>query len=205
MDHEPGRRLRALAGFSVRRAPWVLLFWVVLVAGLNLAVPQLESVISRDSTPVIPIDAPASRALAEMDDEFGNGRSSSYVVIVAVRPTGLTSVDRAYLRRLAGQLRANPDVTFVQDIRDPRLLKALTSADGEASYFQVGVPVHRRPDLDPPGQATSATRSPRRCRTDSRSRDRATATITDMAVEVEHSIVRITVVTVRPDRRSSCC
>ncbi|WP_232681970.1 MMPL family transporter, partial [Nocardioides sp. R-C-SC26] len=101
-----------------RRAGWVLAAWLLVTGVLNTAVPQLEEVVAKDSTPVVPLDAPSAVATDLMDPAFGSGRSTSFLVVVAERTGGLTADDKRYLRRLVPQLRADPDdVTFVQDIR----------------------------------------------------------------------------------------
>ena len=186
------RRIRAV------RHVLVVCGWLLLVGALNLALPQLETVIADDSTPVVPVEAESVQALAAMDREFGNGKSTSVVFVVVERDSGLRAADRRYLQRLVPRLRADPDVSFVQDVRRrPALLDALTSRDGQAAYLQVGIPGATgaptsisqiegvreivRSDL-PPGLEVAVTGP--------------AATIADMSTEVEHSLVRITVITV---------
>jgi len=193
------RRVSSLAGFAARRAGWVVLAWVALAAVLNVVVPQIEEVAARDSTPVVPQDAPSIVAVDEMDKAFGNGGSKSFVVIVMERDGGLTRADQRYAGRLAAVLTEDEDnVSFVQDVRKhPELLKPLTSEDGEARYLLVGItgqtgaPSSIRQvtavrdvvdDLAPKGLVTEVTGP--------------TATITDLATETEHSVVLITAVSV---------
>lgn len=186
------------AGFTIRRAPFVIGAWVLVVLSLNVLVPQLEEVVAKDSTPFVPATAPSLEAVTAMDREFGNGRSRSFVAVVAERPGGLQPADRRYVAALAGRLATDDEnVSYVQDISSAQVRKSLTSADGEATYFQVGLPSytgvpssvaqveaireaadHGRPD----GLEVVVTG--------------ASATVTDMVVEVESSILLITLVTV---------
>lgn len=192
-------RVSGLARFSAARAGWVVLAWVALAAALNVFVPQLEEVAARDSSPVVPEHAPSIVAVAEMDEAFGNGGSQSFVVIAMEREGGLVPADTRYAARLAKVLTQDEDnVSFVQDVRKhPELLDPLTSADGEARYLLVGItgqtgaPSSIRQvtavrevvdDLAPEGLTTEVTGP--------------TATITDLATETEHSVLRITIVSI---------
>jgi len=187
----------SLADRVVRRSGWVVLFWLVAIAGLNVAVPQIEAVIAQDPSSFVPEDAPSMAAFAEMDRLFGSGDSRSVVFAVAERDGGLTSADKQWLRDLAVRLGKDERVSQVPDLSQPGLLKALGSRDGEAAYLQVGLPgftgsppaaeqlafvreavAQRRPD----GLAVAVTGPP--------------ATIAEMQHEIEHSILRITIVTV---------
>lgn len=193
-DRAP-RVARAVVG----RAGWVVLAWFALTAVLNVAVPQIEEVAARDSSPVVPVDAPSIAAVEVMDEEFGSGTSQSFVVLAMEREGGLQPVDRRFAGDLADELRSDEEnVSFVQDVRArPELLEALTSRDGEARYLLVGI--------------TGQTGAPSSIRQVTAVRDVVastapagletavtgpTATITDLAVETEHSIVTITVVTI---------
>ena len=115
------------------------------------------------------------------------------------RDGGLVPADKRYAGRLAAVLtRDDENVSFVQDIRkNPELLSALTSEDGEARYLLVGItgqtgaPSSIRQvtavravaaDLAPDGLEVAVTGP--------------TATITDLATETEHSVVRITIVSI---------
>src|ERR687884_248226 len=96
--------LARLARFSIARAPWMIGAWLLFVLAVNVLVPQLETVVARDSTPFVPTTAPSLRAVKAMDDTFGNGRSRSFISVVAERDTGLTDADRAYITGLAARL-----------------------------------------------------------------------------------------------------
>jgi RND superfamily putative drug exporter len=131
-----------LSVFVVRNARAVIVTWILLVAGLNVAIPQLEEVVANDSTSFIPLDAPAVVGLARMDDQFGNGKSESFIQVVGQRDGGLTDADWKYFYDLRPRLQADVEhVSFVQDIETRKDVRdALTSEDGEAVYVTVGIP-----------------------------------------------------------------
>lgn len=194
-NRRPARWARA----CVDRAPLVVVAWLIAIALLNVVVPQLGTVVARDSTPIVPADVPSSKTTVAMDKAFGNGRSDSFVFVVVEREGGLTTNDLDYVHELAPTLRADTaHVSFVQDIsKDPELLKALRSEDGEAVYLQVGLPgatgaptaleqveaVHKIAHRGAPdGLRVEVTGG--------------SATIADMAANVESSIFTITMATV---------
>lgn len=131
-----------VSSFSVRRAVFVVVAWIAIVVGLNVAIPQLEVVVANDSTSFVPLDAPAVVGLEKMDDQFGDGKSASFVQVVGRRAGGLNEADHQYFEQLAPRLKADSkNVTFVQDIvTDQDVRDAVTSDDGEAIYLTVGIP-----------------------------------------------------------------
>ncbi len=189
--------LARLATFTIRRAPFVIGGWLLFVVAVNVFVPQIETIVAKDSTPFVPESAPSLRAVKTMDETFGNGRSRSFIVLAAEREGGLTGADKRYVVRLSDRLRDDREhVTYVQDLSEPTLRDALTSKDGEAIYFQIGLAgytgaptsvgqveaVRDQAEVDrPPGLEVAVTG--------------ASATITDMVMEIESSIVKITAVT----------
>jgi RND superfamily putative drug exporter len=193
------RRVSGLAGLAARRAVWVVVAWLALAGALNVFVPQIEEVAAKDSTAVVPEKAPSIVAVDEMGKAFGNGGANSFVVIAMERDGGLAPTDEPYAARLARVLtKDDENVTFVQDIRkDPELLSALTSEDGEARYLLVGITgvtgapssIHQvtavrdvAAELAPDGLDVAVTGP--------------TATIVDLATETEHSVIRITIVSI---------
>lgn len=140
MAHAPGRVVSAIASFATRRAPLVVLGWLLIAAAVNVLQPQLEAVVAKDSTPILPADASSSVSLQRMDQEFGNGRSTSFLFVVMAHDGGLNDADRSYARGLVARLRSTPEVTFVQDVATrPDLMRALTSRDRQAMYLQIGI------------------------------------------------------------------
>jgi RND superfamily putative drug exporter len=186
----------SLSSYVVRNARAVVLAWIAIVAVLNIAIPQIETVVQNDSTSFVPLDAPAVVGLQRMDDEFGNGKSSSFVQVVAYREGGLTAADKQYMRDLVPRLRADKkNVTFVQNLEKKDVRKALTSDDREVMYLPVGIPGATgapaanaqidsvRHDIQagkPEGLTTEVTGT--------------SATIRDMVHEIESSLGKVTMV-----------
>lgn len=189
--------LARLARFTIARARWMIGGWLLFVVLVNVLVPQIESVVAEDSTPFVPESAPSLRAVKAMDTTFGNGKSRSFIVLVAAREGGLTAADRRYVVALSDRLRADKEhVTYVQDIGSPTLRKALESKDGEATYFQIGLAGYTGAPTSV-GQVEAVRDDAEIGRPDGLDVKvtGASATITDMVVNVERSIVTITAVT----------
>ncbi|MBO0842472.1 MAG: MMPL family transporter, partial [Nocardioides sp.] len=183
---------------GVRAVAAVMLGWLAVIAGVNLAVPQLESVIADSSTPFVPREAGSMQAFAQMDRAFGTHGSKSTVFVVAERKGGLTSADRRYLGDLAPRLGRSRDVSYVQDVRgNAELLDSLTSKDRKAAYVQVGMPG----DVGAPAsiaqlQRVRALVGEQRPAGLTVQVTGPAATIADMAVALDRSMVRVTIVTV---------
>lgn len=190
--------MRALASLSVRRAPFVVLLWLAIIAGLNIGVPQLEAVIAKDTTAFVPEDAPSIAAYSHMDQAFGTGETKAVVFVAGEREGGLTAADRAWFTALSGRIAAAEDeVTTTTDLTRNGVWEALVSKDGEAVYLQVGLPsdvgtptasqeIHEVREVvatDVPAGLSVAVTGP-------------AATITDTQDTIEHDIAKITVVTV---------
>lgn len=186
------------ARFVSRRAAWVVLAWVALTVVMNLAVPQLEVIAGQDSSPMVPDDAPSMIAVEAMDRAFANGGSESFIVVAMERTEGLKAEDQAYAESLATRLKEDEDdVAFVQDLSNPAIRRAVTSEDGQARYVLVGI--------------TGATGAPSALQQVGAVREIAgrdvpeglevavtgpTATVVDLTNETEHSVLRITIVTI---------
>ncbi|MET3962746.1 RND superfamily putative drug exporter [Marmoricola sp. OAE513] len=189
--------LARLARFTIAKAPWMIGGWLLFVIAVNVLVPQLEVVVAKDSTPFVPDTAPSLRAVKDMDATFGNGKSRSFIVVVAERKGGLTAADTTFVTGLAERLEKDTEnVTYVQDVSEPQLREALTSKDGEATYFQVGLPGYTGAPTSV-GQVESIREDAKSGKPDGLDIKvtGASATVTDMVVEVENSILKITAVT----------
>ena len=184
-----------IARLSIRKAGWVLVGCLLAVGVVNVAVPQIESVVADSSLPFIPEDAEAVQTFEAMDEAFGDGRTKSILYVVAEREGGLTETDQQFVKGLVPRLDDDKYVSSIQDVSaSPRLFESLTSKDGEAVYLQVGIvgdtgapsanrQIEEVRDLvheDPPsGLDLAVTGYP--------------TTITDMAHETETSLAVITI------------
>lgn len=184
-----------IAELSIRKAGWVLVGCLLAVGVVNVVVPQLEEVVADSSLPFIPENAEAVQTFEAMDRAFGNGKTKSILYVVAEREGGLTEVDRQYVKGLVPRLDDDHYVSSIQDVAaNQRLFDSLTSKDGDAVYFQVGIvgdtgapaairqidEVRELVHKDPPSGLTMAVTG-------------YPTTISDMSHEAETSLAIITV------------
>ncbi|WP_158890601.1 RND family transporter [Amycolatopsis anabasis] len=141
MSHREFGVFTRLGRFVTRYAALVVMFWVAVAAGLNLAVPQIEQVIAEKSAPFVPTTAGSVQATEVMSDAFGDRGSQALAFVVLSNEKGLTDADRSYYGLLADRLRADTEhVASVQDTKSrPGLADAVNSKDGKAIYLPVGL------------------------------------------------------------------
>jgi len=133
------RRWRLLAELMCRRAWLVVGIWVVLAAGSNLAVPQLETVVAERSAPFIPDSAPSLVTLSHMGAAFGESRATAIGYLVFEDRGGLTDADRRCATALLATMSTDhADIDSVQDLyTHPASAAIANSADGQAMYAVV--------------------------------------------------------------------
>nr|CTQ98444.1 Transmembrane transport protein MmpL10 [Kibdelosporangium sp. MJ126-NF4] len=198
MAHEGGRVLGWLSRVVIKRRWLVCVAWVLVAAGLNLAIPQLERVIAGSGEPILPDDAPAAAAFAEMDRHFGGEGTRGIVFLAVANEHGLTAADRGYYADVTERLRHNKRaVTAVQDMASrPELTDALASRDGKALYALISSSgsvgsaeaieqmrlVREEVNKGKPAGTDAYVTGP-------------SATISDLQTVVDHSLVIITLVT----------
>ena len=190
-------RLTDLVG---RHAYLVLGIWIIVAAGLNLVAPPLEQVGVQKSGPVIPDSAPSLVTFKNMGIQFDESQSSAIGYLVLEDDRGFNDADRAYYDEIITKLRSNKSqIESVQDLlSDPATAPIAASEDGKAVYavvqFYGGV-----------GSATQREgQSFVRALIDNTPRPSGLAvyqtgpapTIGDEFAAQEHSVTRITAVTV---------
>ncbi|WP_347954901.1 MMPL family transporter [Gordonia aichiensis] len=133
MAHGPSRTFTGVGRFAHRHAWWILGFWVVLAAGLNIAIPQIEVTVSKTSADFLPRSLPANGHLEDMARDFGVPASNAVSSIVLVDEKGFGAGDDAYYTRLIDRLRASDDVAYLIDFYGkPVTREAALSPDGKA-------------------------------------------------------------------------
>ncbi|MGP4055783.1 MMPL/RND family transporter [Mycobacterium sp. 4D054] len=140
----PGRSLQdptPVARWIRRLAVPIILGWVLLVAALNLLVPQLEVVAAQNAVSMSPSDAPAMKAMSDMGRLFGESDSDSIAMVVLEGDQPLGDDAHAYYDRLIEKLEAAPDhVRNIQDMwGDPLTEAAAQSTDGHAAYVALNL------------------------------------------------------------------
>ncbi len=115
----------------------VRLRWLVVVAVLAVAVilsgalPSLGSEVNNNNSAFLSSSAPSTKAANLAAPLLGGAGKSAQIVIVATRPSGLTTSDEAAIARLATTVKG------VKDVQSVRVLGV--SKDGEAAQLRVRV------------------------------------------------------------------
>lgn len=189
--------MRSVAAFAVRRGPLVLVLWLLAIVGVNVLVPQLDSVIKHDSTAFIPPYATSMQAFRDLDKAFTGGHSQSFTYVAVEDTKGISAADKAWLVSLTTSLAADPaHFSNVPDLTQPGMFDALQSKDKQALYLQIGLPGPvGAPQTDaqvallrdhvgtaPPGTTAYVTGTP--------------ATIADTQDTIQKNITKITLITV---------
>jgi RND superfamily putative drug exporter len=117
----------------------VVLGWVVLIAFLNVSVPQLETVGQMRAVSMTPDDAPSMIAMKRVGELFKEGDSDSSAMIVLEGEEPLGADAHTFYDKMIEKLRADPKhVQSIQDFwSDPLTATGSQSADGKAAYVQV--------------------------------------------------------------------
>ncbi|UXA15882.1 RND family transporter [Mycobacterium sp. SMC-4] len=126
---------RAIRTFAVP----IILGWIVLIAVLNISVPQLEAVGEMRAVSMSPKDAPSMISMHRVGELFEEGDSDSSVMIVFEGDEPLGEAAHAWYDELVERLEA--DTTHVQSVQDfwsdPLTASGSQSNDGKAAYVQV--------------------------------------------------------------------
>ncbi|MGE2727101.1 RND family transporter [Mycolicibacterium pulveris] len=142
VDSAPAQQphVRSLVATWIRRlAVPIIIGWVLLIAVLNVSVPQLEVVGQMRSVSMSPDEAPSVIAMKRIGEVFEEFQSDSSAMIVIEGQQPLGDEARAYYNELIDRLEADDKhVEHVQDFwGDPLTEAAALSADGKAVYVQV--------------------------------------------------------------------
>ncbi|WP_051198871.1 MMPL family transporter [Gordonia shandongensis] len=138
------RRLRPLermARGALGHKTIVIAAWVLAAVALNTLLPQLETVVTRQSVQPIPADVPSFQALDAMGEAFDEPAAATTVFVVMSDPAGFDGAARHSYDELVADLRADREhVEGVRDLAsDPIGAKQVVSEDGKAWYLPVGL------------------------------------------------------------------
>ena len=122
-----------------RLAVPIILAWAVLIAVLNVSVPQLEVVGQMRAVAMSPEEAPSVIAMKRIGDVFTEFQSDSAIMIVLEGQQELGADAHHFYDQLVAALEADPrHVEAVQDFWGEPLTEASAqSPDGKAAYLQV--------------------------------------------------------------------
>jgi RND superfamily putative drug exporter len=132
---------RRLSAFAERRAPFVVLAWVVGAVALVLTAPSLQDVGTVDQTAFLPSSAPSQQADRLLRRLYPDDPSAEAAILVFSRPGGLQPVDRDHIGQVVEFARSRAmrgDVKSVQSVSTaPELAPGLRSPDGAAELVAV--------------------------------------------------------------------
>ena len=136
--HEQERRKGIAKWIRMFSVP-IIIGWVVIVALLNVTVPQLEVVGQMRSVSMSPAEAPSVIAMKKVGEVFEEYKSDSAVMILLEGDAPLGAEAHKYYDELVARLEADTKhVEHVQDFwGDPLTAAGAQSADGKAAYVQV--------------------------------------------------------------------
>ena len=136
--HKPERRTGIARWIRLLSVP-IIIGWVVIVALVNVTVPQLEVVGQMRSVSMSPAEAPSVIAMKKVGEVFEEYKSDSAVMILLEGDAPLGADAHKYYDELVAKLEADTEhVEHVQDFwGDPLTAAGAQSADGKAAYVQV--------------------------------------------------------------------
>ncbi|GED98669.1 MMPL/RND family transporter [Gordonia crocea] len=141
----PAARPR-FARFLYRFSAPVIGAWLLLIVVLNLAVPQLESVVIRKAQSFLPDSASSVQALTKMGTYFGSGErngggSNNFVYLLLEGQDRLGSDAKVYYQNVLQKLTSDTThVSSAMDLwSDPDLAPVAESNDGKVAYALVNL------------------------------------------------------------------
>lgn len=119
----------------------VVLAWVAFTVVINVVVPQLEPVTDANQGPLVPLDAPLSKALIHIGESFQESDSNSLAMVILEGDHKLNDADHKFYDVLASKLENDKKhVQYVMNLWGQGTTAAgVQSSDGQAAYTLVRV------------------------------------------------------------------
>ncbi|RRE03248.1 MMPL family transporter [Mycobacteroides abscessus subsp. massiliense] len=119
----------------------VVLAWVAFTVVINVVVPQLEPVTDANQGPLVPLDAPSSKALIHIGESFQESDSNSLAMVILEGNHKLNDADHKFYDVLASKLENDKKhVQYVMNLWGQGTTAAgVQSSDGQAAYTLVRV------------------------------------------------------------------
>ncbi len=119
----------------------IIVIWVAITAGLNLLLPQVESVSKHNVVSMSPQDAPSVVAAKKMGAKFQESTSDSIAMVVLTSDQPLGDDAHRYYDTLIGNFeRDTHHVEHVQNFWGDLITAAgVQSSDGKAAYVQLNL------------------------------------------------------------------
>lgn len=131
------RFARAIRKYSIL----VVLAWLAFTIVINTVVPQLEPVTDANQGPLVPLDAPSSKALIHIGESFKESDSNSLAMVILEGDHKLNDDDHKFYDVLASKLENDKKhVQYVMNLWGQGTTAAgVQSSDGQAAYTLVRV------------------------------------------------------------------
>lgn len=132
---------RWLANLTTRFAPWVVAFWVVLLALVLMFLPQLQKVATNNQTKYLSDSYESVQYINAQAKAFPSATNNGTGSIILTNDKGLTEADRTYISTLEKWLddksaSATMPITNVWSAASkPQLASFLNSADGTTTMI----------------------------------------------------------------------
>lgn len=119
----------------------VIIGWLLLAGGLNVAVPQLEGVIARNAQSFLPDDASSVQAIAKMGRYFGQDGTNNFNYVLVEGDAPLGDDAHRYVTDLIARIADDEQhVLSTLDLwSDPDFAPANESADGKSAFVLVNL------------------------------------------------------------------
>ncbi|BBZ80762.1 putative membrane protein, MmpL family [Mycobacteroides abscessus] len=119
----------------------MVLAWVAFTVVINVVVPQLEPVTDANQGPLVPLDAPSSKALIHIGESFQESDSNSLAMVILEGDHKLNDADHKFYDVLASKLENDKKhVQYVMNLWGQGTTAAgVQSSDGQAAYTLVRV------------------------------------------------------------------
>lgn len=119
----------------------VIVVWLAAAGALNIAVPQLETVIKGHARSFLPDDAASVQAIVKMGNYFGGAGTNNFVYLLLEGDTQLGPEAHQYYSSILQ--RINQDKKHVNSSMDlwsnPQFAPANESADGKVAYVLINL------------------------------------------------------------------
>lgn len=115
--------------------------WLLLAGAMNVAIPQLESTVTKHAQSFLPDEASSVQALVKMGKYFGGGGSNNFVYVLLEGDEPLGDDARTYYNALLTKLTADTQhVGSAMDLwSNPDLAPVAESRDGKVAYVLVNL------------------------------------------------------------------
>ncbi len=134
--------MQAWAKF-ISKTAWIWIAVWLIAAAISCFAPKIPSLLSEESKSFLPADMPSQKAMARLREEFPDDAFSSRAVVLFVRESGLTLVDKETTSLLARTLAENSqrwNWRVTAAALSPVMRSLLESSEGKAAIVVVDLP-----------------------------------------------------------------